>query len=711
MKLSMKVSTALGLASWLGSADAFWRVTCGLAQTGRIDPIIDPGAVSGHVHIISGATNINTTSDYDSVTAAACTSCSIQKDKSAYWTPLLYYQYANGSFVDVPNDGTVVYYLGRGEDRRNIIPFPPGFRMLSGNPSKRSYDNTTMTYGNKTYSSRPVADRVSFACINYDSPSPETPNLASTDCPQGLRAQIQFQSCWDGVNLYKSDQSHVAYMSQIDNGVCPPTHPKPLPHLFYEIYYFPNRLDTSDGGRFVFSQGDTTGYGFHGDFLNGWDTQVLTDGIAQCLNDVDSGAISECPPLYASQDDYSSTNCPERPAIVNEQVRGILPKLPGCNEVTSGPADVPQGVCSTQPGFNNVTNTDGQTTVVPVVNETSVVLSSGSTALYSGCYVEGTSSRALTGASYTDSTGMTSASCGAFCQSKGFNVFGTEYSKECYCGIAISTASTSQSDCAMVCSGNRTEYCGGPSRLSVWSVTSSSGSSSTTSTSSSASASATPSLAGATYIGCYSDNTGGQRALSSRTTDKNMTLELCAQTAQTSNRKYFGLEYAGECWAGDTLASTASAIADTNCNMKCKGNAGEICGGSNALSLFENKQYIKPSNPASVNANSTAQYAYQGCYTEGSGGRALGGSGSGTSYSTTDGTSMSVDLCVQTCNTRGFTWAGVEYAKECYCNIGGPVNGAVLAAGGDGDCSMLCVGNKTEYCGGSSRVSVYQLQA
>ena len=183
---------------------------------------------------------------------------------SAYWTPLLYYQYKNGSFIDVPNQGTVVYYLGRGEDRENIIPFPYGFKMVSGDSTVRSYDNSTMTYGNKTYGSRPVSDRVSFVCIDYNNPQQETPYLNNTNCPDGLRAQIQFQSCWDGVNLYKSDQSHVAYMSQIDNGVCPPTHPTPLPHLFFEIYYFPNELDTSDGGQFVFSNGDTTGYGFHG---------------------------------------------------------------------------------------------------------------------------------------------------------------------------------------------------------------------------------------------------------------------------------------------------------------------------------------------------------------------------------------------------------------------------------------------------------------
>lgn len=146
-----------------------------------------------------------------------------------------------------------VYYIGRGDNRTNIQPFPPGFRMLSGSTNARSYDNSTMTYNN----SRPISDRVSFACLDT-TPSKETPGMSRTSCANGLRAQIQFQSCWDGVNLYKPDNSHVAYMTQIDNGVCPPKYPVQLVHLFFEVLYGVNNINL-DGGRFVFGNGDTTG--------------------------------------------------------------------------------------------------------------------------------------------------------------------------------------------------------------------------------------------------------------------------------------------------------------------------------------------------------------------------------------------------------------------------------------------------------------------
>ncbi|KAL9036557.1 MAG: hypothetical protein Q9180_004233, partial [Flavoplaca navasiana] len=150
------------------------------------------------------------------------TPCSIaaeNDDKSAYWTPSLYYQHSNGSFEEVPNRGMAVYYLGRG-DNKTLTPFPPGFRMVSGDKAARSYKKDKLIPGGI----RPVSDRVNFACL--DGTYSKEPNyMAKTDCKNGLRAQVHFQSCWNGRDLYKPDNSHVEYMSGVDNGDCPDTHP------------------------------------------------------------------------------------------------------------------------------------------------------------------------------------------------------------------------------------------------------------------------------------------------------------------------------------------------------------------------------------------------------------------------------------------------------------------------------------------------------
>ena len=345
-------SVLLSLLATLPSSHGFWRLGCGIAQRGRIDPIITPGDVSGHVHMLSGATNISPFSDAQSLQSANCTTCTVQADKSAYWTPQLYFQFTNGSFAIVPNGGTIIYYLGRGDDAANIVPFPPGYKVLSGDPFVRHYDTQNLTHLN----GRPIADRASFACIDYDHPSKETNGMTNTNCPQGLRAQIHFPSCWDGVNAFLPKSAHVTYMSQIDNGKCPPTHPKPLPHLFFEIYYSVDKFD-GQNGKFVFAQGDTTGYGFHGDFMSGWDADVLNAAVNACLVGNKSGVTEECAVFKASNDEKASAHCPPAPALVNEEVEGILASLPGWNPVTDGPdraVPVPASECSVSASLNIV---------------------------------------------------------------------------------------------------------------------------------------------------------------------------------------------------------------------------------------------------------------------------------------------------------------------------------------------------------------------
>lgn len=60
-------------------------------------------------------------------------------------------------------------------------PFPKGLKFLSGNNNARSYDANTKTYGNATYPNVPVADRVTFACIDYKNPKPQAHYMSDTN--------------------------------------------------------------------------------------------------------------------------------------------------------------------------------------------------------------------------------------------------------------------------------------------------------------------------------------------------------------------------------------------------------------------------------------------------------------------------------------------------------------------------------------------------
>ena len=97
-----------------GPVDAYWRMPCGgTLVTERLDPIVFPGTVGSHVHIVLGGNAFGPTMDYAATQTSTCTSCAIDKDFSNYWVPAMYYAAQNGSFISVPlvgGQGGTVYY-------------------------------------------------------------------------------------------------------------------------------------------------------------------------------------------------------------------------------------------------------------------------------------------------------------------------------------------------------------------------------------------------------------------------------------------------------------------------------------------------------------------------------------------------------------------------------------------------------------------------
>lgn len=133
--------------------------------------------------------------------------------------------------------------------------------MTAGNPQLRS-DKGDISAAAKN-----------FVCLDYNgSGTPQTKEFPKTNCPNGVRAQVFFPSCWDGVNLDSPDhQSHVAYPTgSYDSGPCPEGFPVRLVSIFYEVIWQTEMFEDmwyGDKQPFVFSFGDPTGYGQHADFV------------------------------------------------------------------------------------------------------------------------------------------------------------------------------------------------------------------------------------------------------------------------------------------------------------------------------------------------------------------------------------------------------------------------------------------------------------
>lgn len=267
-------------------------------------------------------------------------------------------------------------------------------------------------------------------------------NFFDHSCPDGMRAQIYFPSCWDGVNLDSPDHtSHMSYQIQnYNSGDCPDSHPVQLVSIFYEMLVSVDQFPYWGTGSWVLANGDPTGYGFHGDFQNGWeDLDLLQNAIDNCPNA--NGNVAACPPLQAAVDQDAANACVIEGQIVDEEIGLTSPiaSLPGCNPIWDGTGSRP-------------TCTD---LVTPGLVDAQKPLPSGWSDV--GCIVEGTSGRALTGASTTDPA-MTKAMCASFCDSKGFSYAGAEYSDECYCGNSFMNGASDTlvtwSDCSIQCAGN-----------------------------------------------------------------------------------------------------------------------------------------------------------------------------------------------------------------------------------------------------------------
>lgn len=262
-------------------------------------------------------------------------------------------------------------------------------------------------------------------------------------CINGLRAQVHFQTCWNGKDLYKADNSHVAHTNQIDNGICPPDYPYQLPHIFLETNYAVEQVPNNyDGGRYVLSMGDPTGYGFHGDFFNAWENDVLEEAVQTCLinNGAPFGTIDECPILIASDSRVTELNCPEQPPEIDEPVHGLLTKLPGCITITNGPdpATPAQMECAAgirQPSIVKTIDSTPLPTYTPAIGQAfgdpyNVHLGCGNDTY-------GSPLHAVNAISYENKTAMSVEYCQNYCNSRGYRISAIEVGYQCWCDLAV----------------------------------------------------------------------------------------------------------------------------------------------------------------------------------------------------------------------------------------------------------------------------------
>ncbi|KAL7931905.1 WSC domain-containing protein [Trichoderma chlorosporum] len=378
---------------------------------------------------------------------------------------------------------------------------------------------------------------------------------------------------------------------------------------------------------------------------------------------------------------------------------------------------------------------------------------------YIGCYKENNPGRQLSNQLYGNDN-STNAMCISACTDQNYAYCGTQYHTECWGGNTIPNLQVDDSNCNYYCGGDINQVCGGngdgtAAYISVFADALQPGSGTANPPPPTGGPVVNPGVDGYSSIGCYTEATN-TRALPHGTDTTKQTVAQCVDACKADQYAYAGVEYGGECWCGDSFSDGSVPAPITDCAMTCNDNSTEFCGGPNRLNVYKLETGVvsttattaagtatgtsppigstttsppvesttisssvenTTASPTTEIATSTSvssssptptgpvvnpgQDGYNsiGCYTEATNARALA-----NFIETAEET---VADCLVACKADGYTYAGLEYGGECWCDDAF-AKGSVPAP--IEDCSMTCNGNSTEYCGGPNRLNVYQLK-
>ncbi|KAK1835076.1 hypothetical protein QBC39DRAFT_170053 [Podospora conica] len=549
----------------------------------RIDAIVQPGGPSSHVHTFMGGSNIGWSSTGEDLRKSPCSNTLLNADKSAYWFPKLYFKDpSDGKLEPVPFYYAAIYYFFE-PTNDDIKAFPLGLQMVSGNAMTRTAPVKT-NINNLDPSKGPVSPAV-ITCPRTDPKSPTSWPAGSDGSSAGIgdpnnlgqgigfplqvcdglyspmRIDVHMPSCYNPAAGLTAFRSNTAFPTDAGNGRqdCPKgwVH---LPHMFYETYWdtqkFASRMQGVVGKEspFVFSNGDTTGFSAHADFLAGWDETALQQIIDNC--NVGHESLHTCPGLIGGVN--TNNNC-KATCPVQETVSGKLDKLPGNNPLSGfkygsgGSATTPDTPVVNPPANSNSTAPSAPAESSPA----SVVVSSDP---YAASPVPTTliprppvmkiqEEEAVSDAESTTSVPSAEPTAAPIVPAP---VAGSDKST----AVVWETVTVYQT---------KTVY-NSPGAAPTSAPTTK------------------EDVAGFKYAGCFGDTKDRVLAGDILPNIGKVTNELCVKHCADKGFSAAGTQYGGECFCGNAL-SKVDKIAEDKCSMACEGGAGE-CGGTWALSLY-----------------------------------------------------------------------------------------------------------------------------
>ncbi|KAL0953107.1 hypothetical protein HGRIS_004378 [Hohenbuehelia grisea] len=193
--------------------------------------------------------------------------------------------------------------------------------------------------------------------------------------------------------------------------------------------------------------------------------------------------------------------------------------------------------------------------------------------------------------------------------------------------------------------------------------------------------------------GCYLDNTSMRILAGASTTDNAMTIEKCVNFCVSGGFPYAGVEFSRECYCDYALQNINAATDSTQCNATCAGDKNEVCGASKRINIYHDDSVAEPS----VSQSASGTWTYVGCYPDSTSNRTL-------EHRFDIPTGVTADSCTTACAANQYSYAGLEFGKECWC---GNSTGNALA-GPEANCRTTCSAKHREFCGGNNALNVYR---
>ncbi len=245
------------------------RVVCMYSHMAFDDPIVFPGKPgASHLHTFFGNKSADGNSTTESLSMGGTTCRGGTANRSAYWVP---------SLVDTSTMRALVplrfisyYKSGYNKIPRNQIQAPPnGLRVVAGNAVTQSSARNSWEVHHK------------FEC---DFSNDRNQHIPLCGGGKVLSMVLDFPNCWDGVNLDSVD--HRSHMSYPVEGICPASHPVPIPVITLNIEYEVPQGETTANWRLAsdtYAKSIPAGYSMHGDFWMDWDEEIKSTWMERCV--------------------------------------------------------------------------------------------------------------------------------------------------------------------------------------------------------------------------------------------------------------------------------------------------------------------------------------------------------------------------------------------------------------------------------------------